>query len=190
MDRRRTTVAVALVVGVCAVLSAALWLLRDPGGATRAVTTASAASVSSDRLGIEGAAAVERVTGGGVDPPGIALLRAWDARRAAAWARGDPAALSALYTSESRTGRADRAMLAAYADRGLLVRGLREQVLEAHVVARSAGRLRLRVVDRLAAATAVGPGLRRALPGGTATAHVVDLVRVGRRWRVSEVRDG
>ena len=35
----------------------------------------------------------------------LAVLRAWDERRAAAWARGDPAALSELYVAGSRTGR-------------------------------------------------------------------------------------
>lgn len=53
------------------------------------------------------------------------VLRAWDVRRARAWARGSPAALAELYTADSRTGLRDRRMLRAYADRGLRVTGLR-----------------------------------------------------------------
>ena len=61
-------------------------------------------------------------------PRAVRVLHDWDARRSAAWAAGDPAALRSLYVAGSRTGRADRAALAAYAERGLRVPGLRFQV--------------------------------------------------------------
>ena len=59
----------------------------------------------------------------------VEVLRAWDVRRSGAWASGDPASLRSLYTDGSRSGRHDRALLAAYAGRGLRVTGLRTQVL-------------------------------------------------------------
>src|SRR3954447_6645819 len=50
----------------------------------------------------------------------VEILRSWDARRADAWARGDPRLLRPLYTPGSQAGRHDRAMLRAWAARGLV----------------------------------------------------------------------
>ncbi|MDX6371551.1 MAG: hypothetical protein QOD98_539, partial [Nocardioidaceae bacterium] len=55
-------------------------------------------------------------------PPPVELLRAWDAQRAEAWALGKPRLLRALYTPRSVAGRHDRAMLRAWAARGLVAR--------------------------------------------------------------------
>jgi len=115
------------------------------------------------------------------------VLRAWDEQRAEAWARGDPALLAALYAPGSRAGRRDRAMLEAWTSRGLVVRGLRTQLLEVRTVRRSPSAWTLRVTDRQAGGVAVGPGVRRSLPVDAATTRTVVLHRLGGRWRVAAV---
>ena len=117
----------------------------------------------------------------------LAVLRAWDVRRAAAWAAGDEAALAALYTDGSAAGRRDRAMLGRYGARGLRVRGMRMQVLAGKVRTRTTGRIVLVVTDRLAHAVAVGPGVRVALPRDRATQRTIVLLRGAGEWRVARV---
>lgn len=122
-------------------------------------------------------AAVPRV------PAGLAVLSDWDRLRAQAYSSGDVAALRALYAPGSATGRRDVALLRAYADRGLVVRGMRMQVLACEV--RFAGQRRIRVVvtDRLQGARVAG--IR--LPVDRASRRVVTLVRRAGRWVVAEV---
>jgi len=154
-------------------------------------------------LGVAAGALVAVVVPGGSDRPGaavppatptagvadgLAVLAAWDRRRAAVWAAGDPAALRPLYTRNSRAGRRDRAALAAYADRGLRVVGLRSQLLAGRVVSRARGRLVLRITDRLARGTAVGARTRVALPAAVPRRRVVVLRRKAGQWRVASVR--
>jgi hypothetical protein len=119
----------------------------------------------------------------------LSLLRELDHRRSLAWADGDAAALAELYTRASRTGRHDRAMLAAYAARGLRVSGLRTQVLTALLRSWSAGRVTLEVTDRVVCAHAVGRGVRITLPRDRPSTRVVSLRRVGGAWLVDEVTD-
>jgi hypothetical protein len=123
-----------------------------------------------------------------VDAAGSEVLRAWDERRAAAWARGDPISLSGLYAVGSVAGRRDVSMLRAWTARGLRVRGMRMQVLALDVVLRRRHRLVLGVTDRLARAVAVGPGVRRELPRDAPSTHTVELVRAAGEWRVAAVR--
>ncbi|MGD9962112.1 hypothetical protein [Nocardioides sp.] len=118
----------------------------------------------------------------------LGVLHDWDRRRAAAWARGDRSALAELYTEDSASGAADVAMLRQYAARGLVVRGMRTQVLSADVRSRSESRIVLAVTDRVVRAAAVGPGVRFTLPRDRASGHTIELVRVGPTWRVREVR--
>jgi hypothetical protein len=118
----------------------------------------------------------------------LVLLRAWDRRRSQAWTRGDLAALAALYTRGSRTGRHDRAMLAAYIDRRLRVTGLRTQVLGARLRSWTPRRVTLEVVDRVVGARAVGGGIRIPLPQDRPSTRVISLHRVAGEWRVAEVR--
>ncbi len=120
-------------------------------------------------------------------PPPVEVLRSWDARRAEAWARGSPRMLARLYTSDSVAGRRDRAMLRAWADRGLVVRGLRTQLLAVHEVVRTRSTWTLKVTDRLVGGIAVGVGIRRALPRDGATTRTVWLRLLDGRWRVSGV---
>lgn len=132
----------------------------------------------------------DRSAGGGGVPAettALAVLHAWDDRRAAAWARGDVDLLRRLYVSGSRTGRADVAMLRAYADRGLRVTGLRTQVLAVAVRALAPARLVLRVTDRLAGGVVRGAARPLALPVDRPTSQVVVLRRVGGRWLVASV---
>ena len=133
---------------------------------------------------------VVRHPGASTDPgaAALAVLRAWDVRRAAAWADGDAAAVGSLYTPGSDAGRGDRAMLRRYAERGLRVRGLRMQVIEVSLRSRSVGRIVLDVTDRVAGGVVVGPGVRTRLPTDRATRRIVVLRRVAGEWRVDAVR--
>lgn len=116
------------------------------------------------------------------------VLAAWDARRAAAWAEGDPAALASLYVDGAGAGAADVRLLRDYLGRGLRVEGLTTQVLALRVVGRSADRLELVVTDRVVGARAVGAGAPVALPVGRPSTRRVVLVRDDGRWVVAEVR--
>ena len=120
----------------------------------------------------------------------VAVLHAWDDRRARAWARGDVRALRSLYVPGSLGGRRDVAMLAAWNARGLRVRGLRMQVLAADVRTASRRRVRLVVTDRVADAVATGTGGAVPLPRDTASTRTVVLERVAGEWRVVAVRPG
>ena len=117
-------------------------------------------------------------------------LAAWDERRAAAYAAGDPAALRALYAPGSETGRADRAALRAYAARGLRVDGLRTQLLAVRVVRRSPDGWHLVVTDRLAGGVARGAGVTVSLPRDRPTTWRLELRWRPAGWRVVEARPG
>ena len=116
------------------------------------------------------------------------VLREWDERRAAAYAAGDPAALRPLYTPGSAAGRADRAMLRAYADRGLRVTGLRRQLLAVEVLDAGPGWWRLGVTDRLVGGVARGGGQPVVLPRDRPSSWRVQLRRHAGGWRVGVVR--
>ena len=116
-----------------------------------------------------------------------AVLRAWDAERALAWARGDVRAIVGLYTAGSAAGRHDAAMLRSWTARGLVVRGLMTQLLAVREIRRTASTWTLRVTDRMAAGTAVGPGISRGLPADEPTTRTVRLRLVDGRWRVESV---
>lgn len=119
----------------------------------------------------------------------LAVLRAWDRDRAAAWRRNDPSALRRLYAAKSGAGRADRALLAAYAGRGLRVIDLTMQRVEVTVESAEERRLVLVVTDRVANASVRGPDGRVSLPRDSWSRHRIVLRLVGERWRVARVRD-
>jgi hypothetical protein len=81
-------------------------------------------------------------------------------------------------------------MLRAWSARGLVVRGLRTQLLLVRVLGHRASSWTLLVTDRLAGGVAVGAGLHRPLPRDQATTRTVRLRRVGGRWRVVSVLAG
>ena len=77
-------------------------------------------------------------------------------------------------------------MLRAWADRGLVVRGMRTQLLAVHELAHTRSTWTLQVTDRLVGGVAVGIGVRRLLPGDEATTRTVWLrlaAAAGRPWR-------
>ncbi len=119
----------------------------------------------------------------------LAVLRAWDDARSEAWQRGRVRALRRLYVEGSQSGRADTALLTAYAERGLRVDGLTVQRADVRVVAASGDRLVLVVTDRVVGGAAVGARGRVALPRDDWSTRTVVLVHESGRWRVAEVRD-
>lgn len=123
----------------------------------------------------------------------LAVLRRWDRSRAAAYASGDVAALRRLYAPGSWAGARDVRVLREYAERGLVVRGLRMQVLEAELLSGDPGVLRLQVVDRLARGVVTGPGQGRApvqLQRSQPLTRVITFNDIGGRWAVRSVRPG
>ncbi|HET9422952.1 MAG TPA: hypothetical protein VFO49_17560 [Nocardioides sp.] len=120
------------------------------------------------------------VTGGPV-----AVLHEWDRRRAHAWAAGDVRALLSLYTRRSRAGDRDAARLSRWLDRGVRVRRLETQVLDAEVTAWHRDRVVLSVTDRVARAVATG-GV--ALPDDSPSTWRITMRRVEGEWRVASVR--
>jgi hypothetical protein len=123
-------------------------------------------------------------------PSPLALLHAWDRRRAAAWALGDARALRALYVTGSAAGARDLAMLRAWSSRGLTVASLEVQVLAGEVVARRPGRVTFEVTERLARAEARAGTRTWLLPRGQAGTRRVAMWRVAGRWRVASVSAG
>jgi hypothetical protein len=131
------------------------------------------------------------------------VLHAWDARREAAWAFSDPAALRALYVPGSSAARSDVRLLRDYTRHRLVVRRIVTQVFALKVLQRDSAHLTVRVVDRVAGGLVATLTLgslrkdevlsRRALdttsPLGTTrpVVRVVVLRRVGRDWKVAEV---
>jgi len=120
--------------------------------------------------------------------PAVDVLRTWDLRRSRAWADGDVRSLRRLYTPRSRTGRHDRAALAAYVGRGLRVTGVRMQLLAAEVEHAGDDVLVLVVTDRMTRAVARGRGEPVVLPRDQPSTWRVSLRRSEGEWRVAEVR--
>lgn len=117
----------------------------------------------------------------------LAVLRAWDRRRADAWSAGDADELARLYAAGSRTGRRDVNDLRRWRTRGLRVVGLRQQMSALGIRVETSRRLVLTVTDRTLAGLAVGHHRRTALPGSAWTTHRIRLVRRHREWLVAEV---
>jgi hypothetical protein len=118
----------------------------------------------------------------------LTVLRAWDERRAAAYAAGDPVRLRKLYLPKSVSGDNDRRVFQTYAMRGLTVERMRTQVLRVEVTEYAHDSLTLVVTDRLAVAVAVGTDTRVRLPRDQASTRQIELRRVGEEWLVAEVR--
>lgn len=124
------------------------------------------------------------------DWPG--LLDRLDAVRAAAFARADPEALTAVYARDSPGLLADRRLVQRLAAAGETAHGVRHAVRAVDVLDVGADRARLRVVDVLAPyelRDAAGAVVRRA-PGRGAASYVVELVRTPAGWRLVEVVPG
>jgi hypothetical protein len=162
-------IAVLVTVAMASVAATVMGLRRDP--APQVAMASDPPSVAEPRPEIEAAA----------------VLAAWDADRAAAWASGDVRRLRSLYTPGSVAGNRDVAMLRRWLDRGLVVEGLRTQVLSLHEVRRASDQWVLSVTDRVVDGVARGDTTRR-LPTDAPTTRTVTLRLVGGRWVVSSVR--
>ncbi len=178
----RTTVPVATVVTVVAGVLAA--------GLTVGLLRVSEQPRPPPGPAASPAARVVAAPGRDADVAALAVLRAWDDQRAAAYASGSAADLRALYTPGSRAGAADVGVLRSYRARGLRVEGLQTQVFAVVVLDRGPRWWRLRVTDRISGAVAVADGVRRPLPRDTASTRTLELRRVADRWRVASVRSG
>jgi len=164
---------------------AALVLVLGVGVGVAAIATGLVSTGSSPSRG------VHQVAGMSARPTsGLAVLHVWDAQRAAAWAAGDTDALARLYVPGSSAGAADLAPLRRYAARGLVVRGMRMQVLGARVLVARPRRLVLEITDRLAAAIAVrrgDPEAARRLPVDAARTRRLELRRIRGHWLMAVV---
>lgn len=162
--------AVLVTVALASVVTTVVGLRRDPEPAIARVTDPPPAAEPRPEV-----AAAE-------------VLADWDADRSAAWASGDVRRLRALYTPGSVAGERDVAMLGRWLDRGLVVAGLRTQVLSLRELRRSADRWVLAVTDRVVDGDAVGRRTRAALPVDAASSRTITLRLVGGRWLVASVR--
>jgi len=154
-------------------------------------TVLTLASVAAAGVAAGGAAAPRRTPARATAPSSATLratevLRAWDQRRAAAWADGDLDDLARLYAPGSRTGARDVADLRRWRRRGLRVVGLRQQVAALRLRVPASHDLVLTVTDRTVDGIAVGHR-RTALPTSGWVTHRIRLRRVHGRWLVDEV---
>ncbi|WZH53408.1 MAG: hypothetical protein PIR53_05270 [Nocardioides alkalitolerans] len=103
------------------------------------------------------------------DPKAVVrtVVEGWDARRAAAYATGDVAAVARLYPAGSALGEEDAGVLAAYVERGLTVNDLRFAVRDVTIEEATPDRVVVVVTDRMdRAEVRRGDGSRVArLPG-------------------------
>jgi hypothetical protein len=149
------------------------------------LTTVALAAVVVGSLAQREASGPAATTGVEAQPSGsraLRVLHAWDRRRAHVWGQGHPRRLRALYAVNSEAGAADRAMLAAYRERGLCVRTMRRQTLAVRVLEHAPARLTLRVTDRLIGAVAVGRGVEEPLPSGGFVTSTLTFRRTERGW--------
>jgi hypothetical protein len=119
----------------------------------------------------------------------LAVLHRWDTARASAYASGDVERLRRLYATGSGAAAADVRVLRRYTARGLVITGMRRQVLEAQVRHWSGHRLVLRLTDRLVGAVAVGGATRTPLPTAGFHRWLLELRREDRRWVLSRIEE-
>jgi hypothetical protein len=179
MKRRHTVAFLLLALAVTS-----LWWLRSERS-ERLETTAPTRWLRSER-----SERLETTARTAPHLPALDVLHAWDHERARAYARGEPAALRALYVPGSVAGVRDVRTLRGYLRRGFRVEGLRMQLLAVRVLARRHGLWRLGVTDRVGHAVAVGHGTVVPLPRDSTSTRTVTLVRRSGEWRVRSVVSG
>ncbi len=117
------------------------------------------------------------------------VLTRLDRRRERAFAAGRAGLLAGVYEAGSPALRRDQAVLRAYARRDLTVTRARTEWLDVDIQRRTQGVTVLRVVDRLAAASARSRSGRQVrLPRDRASEHRLVLRRGADGWRLAEVR--
>ena len=174
-----------LVSGGVLALAVALLVLVRPAN----LGLAGEASAPRTSRSAEGEAPGLPRTVGTAEAEALRLLRSWDRERSVAYATGSASRLRALYVPGAAVGAADLRVLHGWTHRGLRVSGMRTQLLALSVLDASPGLMRLRLTDRLTGAVARGSGGPVLLPRDRASTRELTLVRGGRRWRVSAVRD-
>jgi hypothetical protein len=198
MSRTRAGGLTALVVTVTLLIGALLHFGHLPQAVRPSAEPEPPPSMHSSQASVTGVSGT--ATGAAAKPvmqrwrtaSALRMLRAWDARRAAAYATGSSARLSRLYIPGSEAGAADERLLDAYRSRGLRVAAMRTQLLAVEVLEADPSRWVIRVQDRLAhaVAVAVGDRRRRLLPRDDASTRTVTLLHSpDGRWRVSSVLD-
>jgi eukaryotic-like serine/threonine-protein kinase len=119
-------------------------------------------------------------------------LRVLDQARSAAFARGDPAGLRAVYAPGAPALGRDQQVLARLTDAGLRAAGLRLAATSVTTADRSPDRVRLSVTDVMPPYRLVDTGgaVVAERPGRGARSWNVVLARAGERWLVYDVVRG
>jgi hypothetical protein len=166
---RRTQLVMLILVVVATFLLSALWQNLTRQAELRAKQDLAASPVVSERAWA------------------LTVLRAWDKKRAEAYAEANPRALRGLYGPGSVSGANDVTLLRRYAERDLRVEGMDTQILGIEVIEHTDDSLVLVVTDRLSAAFAVGKDFRQVLPRDEVNTRRISLVLVAGSWVVAEV---
>ena len=118
----------------------------------------------------------------------VDVLQRLDERRERAYLRGDPALLDGVYVDGAAVRSRDARLIRAYARRGLVVDAVPMRLLDVEVASRAAGRVRLRVVDRLGPVR-VRPagGAWQAMPRDGPTERIITLQRLATGWRIARI---
>jgi hypothetical protein len=117
------------------------------------------------------------------------VLDLLDAHRTRAYESGQSRSLHRVYVPGSRVLAHDLRMLRAWTRRGATVSGVRLRVLAATREATGRSDVRLRIVDRMLAATArLADGATVPLPRDRATERIVVLQQVRGTWRIAASR--
>lgn len=186
-SRGSLIVVVAVLAVVAGVVAGTLWY--DARWRPTGVPEGTATHTSPARESRPGPSSTPDATAADTERWALRLLQSWDSRRARAWGGSDVGALGRLYVAGSAAGRHDVAMLRSWRRRGLVVRGMRMQVLDIQVGTMTRHRLLLVVTDRLVGATAVRGTRRMALPRDAPTTRRLTFVRTSGRWRLAEARE-
>ncbi|RZS89587.1 hypothetical protein EV189_1354 [Motilibacter rhizosphaerae] len=176
---RRAVVAGVAVLALVLLAGAVLHLRPSPARAAAGLPTVSATAATPQPVATAPASTPA--------PSWSGVVSALDARRAAAFAHGDPAALATVYVPGSPALARDTEMLAAYARAGAVADGLRPRLLAVDGAPGSVDAQVLRVRDVLD-----GWVLRRGAaqvrrPGRAARTWTLELRRVAGEWRVWDV---
>jgi len=120
----------------------------------------------------------------------LRTLEALDVRRAQAFWALDAGILDEIYVPGSGPWSADRAMLMAYREQQVRVRGLRIQIDTTTVERRTASSVTLRTVDHLVGGELVDRnGTKTPLPPGTPTTRLITLTTTPANptWRITTI---
>jgi len=124
---------------------------------------------------------------GAVRVEAVEVLRAWQRRRAAAWAAGDVVGLRGLYVDRA-AARPDVRLLRLWLRRGLVVEGMAHQLLAHRVLEERNALVRVSVTQRLVGATVrLADGRQVPLPRTRPERRDVTLVRTDGEWRVLRI---